>query len=373
MSGDFPVVTFHITRNGSPLALASPVVPPNDSTGVAYTGSPSFLLAYALPQDGVTTPSDYNNLGRTSGQPASVSLTGLTLTGTSAAYTTTLTTAFPAGATMRAIGLQGYWSQSIGGVSTGRHTPGVVKGVTGDAVRRTVVKSGYNATTGAPEGCLECHLVFEGHGGNRVNNVQLCVMCHNPSNTSSGRTMVITPTTNPDILAQFGSDPLLYPEVPNNMKDMIHGIHSAFFRSRTTNPGGEGIEFTDIRNFRDGALILGNEITFPGTLNHCTKCHVSNSTGTTATYRPDVIPDNVLLSTTRVTTGNASETRADILAARASVPNATDLVNSPIAAACYGCHASIPRASHMVQMGGDVSSTRTGALTEIPWDLTLTP
>jgi OmcA/MtrC family decaheme c-type cytochrome len=28
-----------------------------------FTGSPSFLLAYALPQDGITTPVDYNNLG----------------------------------------------------------------------------------------------------------------------------------------------------------------------------------------------------------------------------------------------------------------------------------------------------------------------
>jgi OmcA/MtrC family decaheme c-type cytochrome len=28
-----------------------------------FTGSPSFLLAYALPQDGITAPVDYNNLG----------------------------------------------------------------------------------------------------------------------------------------------------------------------------------------------------------------------------------------------------------------------------------------------------------------------
>jgi OmcA/MtrC family decaheme c-type cytochrome len=275
---------------------------------------------------------------------------------------------------MRAIGLQSYWSQTIGGVSTGRHTPGVVKGVTGDAVRRTAVKSGYNATTGAPEGCLECHLVFEGHGGSRVNNVQLCVMCHNPNMTSSGRTIdpAIAGGINPDITAIYGTDPLLYPEVPNNMKDMIHGIHSAFFRARTTAAGGEGVEFVDIRNRLNGVLVLGNEITYPGTLNHCTKCHISTSSAT-ATYRPDLIPANALLSTTKVTTGNASETRAEILAARASVPNATDLVNSPIAAACYGCHASIPRASHMVQMGGDINSMRTGALTELPWDLTLTP
>lgn len=353
VDNNFPVVTFHITRNGSPLTLSSPVVAPS-----GFTGSPSFLIAYAMAQDGVTTPADYNNLGKTAGQPDSVNLTGLTLTGTSAAYTAKLTKAFPAGATLRAVALQGYWSQTVGAASVGRHTPAVVKAVTGDKVRRTVINS---------DGCLECHKKFEGHGGNRVNNVQVCVICHNPSLTSSGRTIPDNITINPDITAIYGTNPLLYPEVPNNMKDMIHGIHSAYFRGRVTTSGGEGIEFVDIRNRQNGVLVLGNEITYPGNLRHCTKCHIGTS------YNPASMPDNLLLSTTKITTGNASETRDQILAARASVPNATDLVNSPIAAACYGCHASTPRASHMVQNGGDINSTRTGALTEIPWDLTITP
>ena len=381
MSGNNPVVTFHITRNGSNLALASPVVPPNDSTGVAYTGTPAFLLGFATTQDTVTTPADYNNQGNAlvsaigkNGQPESVTLTGLTLTGTSAAYTTTLTKAFPALATMRAVALQSYWSQTIGGVSVGRHTPSVVKAVTGDAVRRTVVKSGYNATTGAPEGCLECHKKLELHGGSRVNNVQVCVICHNPNMTSSARTIdpAIVGGIDPEITALFGTDPLTYPEVSNTFKDLIHGIHSSEHRSE---PGS--IEFVDIRNFGDGVLILGNEVTFPGDLKHCTKCHIVNGAGTNSnpyvgTYVAE-LPDNVLLNTTKITTGNASETRAEIIAVRNTVPNATDLVNSPIASACYGCHAGITMASHAVQMGGDINSTRTGALLEIPWDLTLTP
>jgi len=360
MSGNFPVVTFHITRNGSPLALASPVVPPNDSTGVAYTGTPGFLLAFAMPQDGVTTPADYNNLGNAlvsstgkNGQPESVNLTGLTLSGTSAAYTTTLTKAFPAGATMRAVALQSYWSQTIGGVSEGRHTPAVVKAVTGDTVRRAVVDS---------NGCAACHKRFEGHGGSRVHNVQVCVACHNPNMTSGGRTIdpAIAGGINSEITDLFGADPLAYPEVPNNFKDMIHGIHSAFFRA------AGGIEFVDVRNRLNGVIVLGNEVTFPGNLKFCTKCHTGTS------YNPASIPDNVLLSSARITTGNASETRAQIIAAR-NQPNATDLVNSPIAAACYGCHATFAFASHMVQNGGDINSTRTGALLEIPWDLTLSP
>ena len=373
VDNNFPVVTFHITRNGSNLTIpvdnTGKALPPNDSTGTPYTasGSPAFLLAYALPQDGIATPADYNNRGRSAGQPASVNLTrtvssagavtlGQTITGTSAAYTTKLTTAFPAGATMRAVAIQSYWNQTIGGVATGRHTPAVVKAVTGDAVRRTVIDS---------NGCAACHKRFEGHGGSRVHNVQVCVVCHNPSLSSSGRTIDPTIVINPAIVAKFGADPLAYPEVPNNMKDMIHGIHSSFFRANDVL--GEGIEFVDIRNRVDGVLVLGNEVTYPGNLKFCTKCHIGTS------YNPAFIPDNVLLSSARVTTGVASETRAQIIAARASMPNDTDLVISPIAGACYGCHANLTFASHMVQNGGDIMSTRTGALLEIPWDLTLAP
>jgi hypothetical protein len=66
-----------------------------------------------------------------------------------------------------------------------------VRAVTGDRVRRVAVESGYtnsnNPITGTPIGCLECHEIFEGHGGNRVSNAQVCVMCHNPNLSTSGR------------------------------------------------------------------------------------------------------------------------------------------------------------------------------------------
>ena len=41
---------------------------------------PSFLFAYALPQDGIAAPVDYNNLGRTAGQPESLNILGLAIT-----------------------------------------------------------------------------------------------------------------------------------------------------------------------------------------------------------------------------------------------------------------------------------------------------
>jgi OmcA/MtrC family decaheme c-type cytochrome len=321
-----------------------------------FSGGPSFLLAYTLPQDGVDAPADYNNRDRTAGQPQSVSIIGLPIVASdNASYTVAIDNAFPAGAKMRAVALQGYFTQTaaIGTDNVARHTPSVQVAVTGDLVRRTVVKSGYNATTGAPEGCLECHQVFEGHGGNRVNNAQVCVMCHNPNLTSSGRTITASPI-NPDIVALFGDDPLAYPEVTNNFKSLIHGLHA---RDKRDNP------FVDIRNRLNGVLLLGDEITYPGDVSHCKKCHVGT------TYEK-VLVENILLTTEKITTGVAGETVADINAARASVPNSTDLVDSATVSACGYCHDSPIAVSHFIAQGGDVKATRSDALIQPP---TLTP
>jgi hypothetical protein len=53
------------------------------------------------------------------------------------------------------------------------------------------------------------------------------------------------------------------------------------------------------------------------------------------------------------------------------MPNATDLVTSPIAVACYKRHAIVTAASHIAQNGGDIDKVRSEALLEIPWDMTL--
>jgi OmcA/MtrC family decaheme c-type cytochrome len=350
------VVTFRITKDGAPLSLS-----PYPPTG--FTGGPSFLLAWALPQDGISAPADYNNrnspappsstTGNGAGDAPSVSLANV-LAGVAGSvtlvdnatktYRASLTAApFPAGAKMRAVALQSYFSQTVGTTSVGRHTPSVHKKVTGDAERRTVVKSGYtnnDPVNGQPIGCLECHETIEGHGGSRVNNVQVCLFCHNPNKSSSGRT-VNPATANPETVAVLGPDPLAWPEATNNFKNMIHGIHAA-----TDRP----YEF--VRNRLNGIYYNWSEVTFPGDLKNCTKCHIGD------TYRPEELPAGVLYNVTRTTTGNLSETRADIIAARGIVPNSTDLVDSPIAGACYYCHDSALARSHFLQNGGTIGSTR---------------
>ncbi len=324
--------------------------------GFTTATAPSFLVLYALSQDGRDMPADYNNLGRTSGQPATVSLnasaSGLAgkLEGSPDSYTATLTSApFPEGAMLRAVALQGYYTQAAGDPgpeeNTARHTRSVVKAVDGDTARREVVDE---------QKCLGCHEILELHGGNRVNNPQVCVGCHNPNLSSSGRGSDTANLNqeNADALEAAGydpADPLTWPEATNNFKDMIHGIHAApirtfpyqFVRNRNTS----GVFFYD-----------WSEVTFPGILSNCETCHKPG------TYDTD-LPAGVLM-TTDITTNGDIMTPADVNASRASMPNPTDLVNSPTASACSKCHDGNAEAYHFGQMGGVIDGERSIAAGE---------
>ncbi len=323
-----------------------------------FSGGPSFLVAYAMPQDGVTVPVDYNNLGKSAAQPASVSLVNIcagtsgTMSGpdSSGYYTATITSStgsFPTGATMRAVALQGYFTQ----VSTGdaRHTISVVKGVTGDKVRRVVVD---------PAKCGKCHEWFEGHGGNRVYETQVCVVCHVPNLSTSGRganvaNLSTTDAANLTAAGYNAADPSTWPEASNNFKDMIHGIHASEMRSAASatyrfvrDRGTSGVFYYD-----------WSEVTFPGKLNLCETCHVTSTNAATRTYTVDNIPAGVLASTATTTSGTGATVAAD----RASVPNAGDKVISPATSTCISCHGGTTSKVHTEQNGGSVNTNRSSA------------
>jgi hypothetical protein len=167
-------------------------------------------------------------------------------------YTATILNKFPAGAMLRSVSLQGYFSQVTpvtvpATADVPRHAVSVVKAITGDTVRRTAIDSAK---------CASCHEWFEGHGGNRVYQVQVCVTCHVPGLTTSGKGSTNTQVSNyyPSFTANdkdsltrwtgvdfLTSNPaaayaaantaspdiaLLFPQTTNNFKDMIHGIHA---------------------------------------------------------------------------------------------------------------------------------------------------
>ncbi|GFO65482.1 OmcA/MtrC family decaheme c-type cytochrome [Geomonas paludis] len=364
-------IKFRILGNGTPVTLAPPA--PGLTTSLAgFTGSPSFLLAYARPQleTGGAVPADYNNLGKVAAQPDAISITTLlntnnaaigNITGpdSSGTYTATINSAsaFPVGAQMRAVAMQSYFTQTGFDASiAGRHTRAVIVPVTGDAVRRTVVD---------PDKCKNCHEFFEAHGGQRVYQTQVCVTCHNPNLTTSGRTIsdaklagfAFTPiqlgiltTWDPAFNKATPGYALTFPEFSNNFKDLIHGIHAGATR---TNP---------IRDVRNGpgtgiTLIEGSEITFPNMLGNCDACHITQQS-----YTPDVIEAlrPRVLPSTQVVADGTPPTTAGIIAARATVPNANDLVVAPVTAACVACHDTPLAKAHMNANGAQLGAALAG-------------
>ena len=124
----------------------------------------------------------------------------------------------------------------------------------------------------------------------------------------------------------------------------MHGIHSASMRSSP-------FEFVRDRGTSGIYSYDWSEVTYPNVDGNCLSCHAAN------TYRVAVSAD-ALPSTDRVTSSTGTESRARVLAARAGVPNDTDLVTSPQAASCTGCHDGPLSLAHMDQNGGSVGMPR---------------
>ncbi len=293
---------------------------------------PTFLMAYAMVPEGEAASADYNNIGRSAAQPQSISLGGLIDDGAVVAaadagvFTASIPDGFPLGASLRAVAFQGYFQQQVGEAAVARHAISVVQGVTGDDQRREIVDS---------DKCANCHEWFEGHGGNRVYQVGVCVTCHNPNLTSSGR--AADPAGLPEAtIAALGEDPLTFPEEGQHFKTLIHGIHGGEVRASA---------FEFVRNRNGGLYYDFSEVTFPNDPAQCEVCHLPD------TWRPEAIPETELL-TTDVVTGGADATRDDIVAARNAVPNADDLASTATAAACGSCHNRAPARAHYEQNGG---------------------
>ena len=361
-------VVFKISKDGTALAALPP-------TG--FTGSPGFILAWAEAQDGITSPADFNNPGNAKGEAKTLTIANTTISGPDSSGYLTATAvsarAFPVGAKMRTVGLQGYYTQAAGtggiAAATARHTVSAVKTVTGDTARRKVFDSAK---------CANCHEFFEGHGGNRVfskdtpaTETSICVMCHVPAKATSGRGITdavwdtytaagLFSASDLKILAEWGvsttatNRALATPVTSNNMKDMIHGIHIG--RDRVT-------PFRDARDRTSGGGASGaitlldfRRMDFPGKINNCETCHIA---GTYAS-----VPTGALASTyesidAAYAAGIAGGTATPSLAKTAyGQANPEDKVTSPFAAACVACHDSVAAQSHMSTQGGLIQVVR---------------
>jgi OmcA/MtrC family decaheme c-type cytochrome len=183
------------------------------------------------------------------------------------------------------------------------------KDAPGAAVPRRVVVS--------QEKCERCHEHFRGHGGQRE-NVQYCLVCHNPYRTDFLQRQAALNT--PVVLANTFDG---LEERSIDMKVMIHRFHSG---GREGSASLEAIEPLVVYGvgkspfwFADGA--------FPGDLRKCTTCHEGQS------YRIDVMPADA-----PPTIGNETSTIMHAQGQRDHSPGEPAML--PIHAACVGCHAT---------------------------------
>lgn len=139
--------------------------------------------------------------------------------------------------------------------------------------------------------CNNCHSDLSLHGGNR-NNIEQCVLCHNPANTDVARRPAAAGAAQG---IQFGL--------------MIHRIHSGEELTREFAVYGNG----NVRHDYD-------EVLFPGDRRNCSTCHVNGS-------------ENLPLR----------ETNANVIDPRAFVSPM-----GPTMAACTGCHDTRAAAAHAV-------------------------
>lgn len=258
--------------------------------------------------------SDYTNFDSSKlPRPTSVKSTAATSNG-DGTYTVTMTDVIPATATgSGVVMIDGHPKGTITGTSTTTNVPvtNLVKYFTitdsSAQSRREVVST---------DKCLNCHGSLELHGSNRNNEVQSCVVCHNPVGTDINRRSGV------------GVDGKYEESI--DFKTMIHAIHGA---SKRVSSGGNAIT---VYGFGGTAHNYNTStVHYPGDLKNCETCHNSD------TY---TVP---LASNVLATTGNTMSSSTD---------TSDDLIITPTAAVCSSCHAGTNAKLHMQQNGATFES-----------------
>ncbi|MCA9675398.1 MAG: OmcA/MtrC family decaheme c-type cytochrome, partial [Myxococcales bacterium] len=250
-----PQITFKFQQDG----VDVPFQDPGSATELwaNYTGSPRVYFAFAVPQDGIETPADFN--GTASGTVKDIwagTATGSsagTITGPDASgfYTITLTGVQLPPETSMLTGGVGYSGgmvqMNVSGYATGLTIPARAtwKTGTGMTARRPIVDTAKCENCHAPLGVSPTF-----HSGAR-NDGPTCSFCHTPNRTSSGWSAA--------------------------SRAFVHGIHGARAREVAYNWHASSAD----EGFWD--------IEFPGPINDCTACHLDNTYNFRATATNNVL------------------------------------------------------------------------------------
>lgn len=328
--GEFPEIRFSVTD------------PTNNDAPYNIKSDPPFTAgggASRLALDIAWSTTDYTNTGSGRAPSQAVSLDALAASADNGdgTFTVTSTVAIPADVTgSGTVGFEGHPAADLDG--DGNFTDRV-------PVKSEVKFFAITDSTPAPrrdvvdvENCQKCHGQNDGlslHGGNRTDNVQLCVLCHNPNDTDLSRRPADPDATdnNVNTAAADGLE-----EQGIDFKRMIHAIHGADFRAEQGAPdfiiygfGGSVNDFADVG--------------FPGILNNCLTCHKDK------TFELPLKPN--VLATTVDTKATVISSSPLVFSDAAAASDPSDDGNiTPTAAVCSACHGGELALAHMGQNGG---------------------
>ncbi len=405
-----PVWVFNFLKDGTtPVVFNTYAAGVKDEMMDGYVGGPNLYMAFAVPQDGISKPADWNSSVSTNLRKLwrGGAATGSTFAGPDASgfYTATLAgVTVPANATMITGGI-GYFYGVVASTATpgaaantdsipltqtnldfypwnvatvgGVQVPAPYQGglsaanpnqwlaVSGQTARRAIV------TTAKCNGCHKSLGVFTDavfHAGQR-NDGPTCTFCHNVNGVDAGWTY--------------------------NIKEVVHSLHASGMRT-TPYTWQAGHTYWDV--------------TYPSILNNCEACHVPGSYDFSASTNAAAVPNllwSTLASGTMSATGvvltdptkyvatntyispfvtpgvnygqglqinstTAAKTTTTWMGTVTPIavggtlePEPTTLVNSPISSACYACHDSSAARAHMVGNGGSLNVARSSVTTAV--------
>ncbi len=403
-----PSITFRFVKDGAPVVFNSYAAGVTTELMEGFVGSPSVYFAFALPEDGVPNPADFNATASAyiknvwNGTATGGGAGTMVFDASTGYYTLTLSSVvIPDTATMLTGGIGYSYSLAatppltqvnlpafpygdatvVPGCAAGKLCGGLIVAAPNVSQVATDVTSAkaYAARRSivSNETCNQCHEQLGAkpsyHAGQR-NDAPTCAFCHVPNRTSGGWSA--------------GSS------------SFVHAIHAAGFRNVTYNwhagcPTGTSVAAGTCTP--DNASPFAH-VTYPGTLNHCEQCHLPGTYDFSARASASAL-GNLLMSTVGVNTykadvavspyvstdgtdyGTGFSTTNLISGTKDGVPctadapcvcslaapceaSRTTLVTTPIVTACSSCHDSPNAINHMRQNGGTFYGTRASALAQ---------
>ncbi len=180
--------------------------------------------------------------------------------------------------------------------------------------------------------CDNCHQVLVAHGNHRVDDVQVCVQCHNPDATDlvARQAEGVTAANAPD-----GAN-----EQPLDFKYMIHALHDGNVRAAAGAPYVVYNTHLPSPYYDDWIDITP----FPGALNNCLGCHEAG------TYYPQDPSTSTSLATTIAS--------LDPTTNKPFTTPAGETAITPDTAVCSSCHVTATEKLHMEQNGGSFTAVK---------------